>query len=147
MHGPIRDRLEDLLSQGQETAGERDLEHLSQCRECLAELHSMQTQASMLKSLRAHAELEPAPGFYARVMQRIEERAKETIWAALAGSPLFSKFAYASLTLVLVLGSYVIASETRDGHLMAGISGHDNVLVTGDAAQQRNAVLVNFASR
>lgn len=146
MHGSIRERLEDLLT-SERPAGERDLsDHLASCSECVGELNAMQSQAAMLQSLRAPEELEPAPGFYARVMQRIEERTRETIWGALIGSPVFSRVAYASLTLALVLGSYVIASETRDGHLMAGIAAHHDAPVVGDIAQQRDAVLENFAS-
>ncbi len=147
MHGSIRDRLEDLLSPKRPAAGERDLtDHLASCSECLSELHAMEDQSVMLQALRAPEGLEPAPGFYARVMQRIEERAKETIWGALIRSPIFPRVAYASLTVALVLGSYVVASETRDGHLTAGLTAHNDAPVIGDVSQQRDAVLENFAS-
>lgn len=146
MHGFIRNRLEDLLS-SEQTAAERDLtDHLAACSDCVAEIQTMQSQSALLRTLRVPEELEPAPGFYARVMQRIEERAKETIWGALIGSPMFSRVAYASLTVALVLGSYMIAAETRDGHLIAGITAHNDALVVGDVTQQRDAVLENFAS-
>ncbi len=105
----------------------------------------------LLKTLRAPEELEPQAGFYARVMQRIEERAKESIWASLIYSPWSPRIAYVSLTLAVVLGSFVVAAESRDGHL----SGHGQIIaqtahydapVIGDDSQQRDAVLENFAT-
>ena len=110
----------------------------------------MSTQSELLKTLRAPEELEPAAGFYARVLQRIEERAKESIWAAFIYSPFSKRLVYASLTIALMLGTYVIAEESRDGHLgatrMVAQQLHDGPLVVGNQAEQRDAVLANFAS-
>ncbi|MBV9157750.1 MAG: hypothetical protein JO097_15910 [Acidobacteriaceae bacterium] len=109
----------------------------------------MKTQSELLKALRAPEEMEPTPGFYARVIQRIEERAKDSIWAAFLYSQFGTRLAYASLTIALVLGTYVVAQESRDGHL--GTSSaiaqdfHYDAPVTGSQAQQRDAVLANFA--
>ena len=150
MHRSIRDRLEDLLvgkpSQG---AHEGLSSHLTSCAECSSELESMKTQAELLKTWRAPEDAEPNPGFYARVMQRIEERAKDSIWAVLIYSPFGKRLAYASLTIALVAGTYVITQESRDGHL-GGASTiaqefHYDAPVIGSQAQQRDAVLANFA--
>jgi hypothetical protein len=103
----------------------------------------------MLRSLRAPEEVEPAAGFYARVLQRIEERTKDSIWAVLIYSPFGKRLAYASLTLALMLGTYVITQESRDGHLGAertiAQEFHHITPVVGSQAQQRDAVLANFA--
>lgn len=151
MHGSIRDRLEDLLGADTSAVGRQEISgHISACSECASELEAMKTQAQMLRSLKAPGELEPAAGFYARVMQRIEERTKDSIWSAFVYSSFGNRLAYASLTLVVVLGSYVVAHESRDGHLqgqsMIAQSFHYDAPVTGDQTQQRDAVLENFAS-
>lgn len=149
MHGSIRSRLEDLLSAKRPVAEQEDRDHLASCPECASELEILKAHSEMLHTLRAPEEMEPAPGFYARVLQRIEERTKESIWASLIYSPISSRIAYVSLTLALVAGSYVIASETRDGHLtgtrmMAQV--HYDAPVVGSVDEQRDAVLQNFAS-
>jgi len=108
----------------------------------------MRDQVHLFRSLRAGEEVEPAGGFYARVMQRIEERAKDSIWAVFVYSPYGKRLAFASLSLAVLLCSYVVAQEKLDGHLTAESAFrqvHYDVPVEGDQAQQRDAVLQNFA--
>lgn len=150
MHGSIRDRLEDLLGADSQVRNPAEpAGHLASCAECSTELSAMKTQARMLRSLRARDEAEPAPGFYARVLQRIEERGERSIWMALVDSPFGKRLVFASLTLALLLGSYVVVQESRDGHLrsesIVAQEIHYDAPVVGDRAQQRDAVLENFA--
>jgi len=147
MHRSTRNRLESLLA-GVGNDGPME-DHLSSCASCSLEVESMRAQTAMLRSLRSPEEVEPAAGFYARVMQRIEERAKDSIWAVFVYSPFGKRLAYASLTIAVVLGSYVVAQETRDGHLLGEnmVAQDVHVPVVGDQAQQRDAVLQNFAVR
>lgn len=110
----------------------------------------MQAQAELLKALRAPEEIEPAPGFYARVMQRIEECAKESMWGAFIYSTFAKRLIYASLTVAVMLGTYVVTEEARDGHLLGrqtvvAQSAHYDAPVIGNETEQRDAVLVNFA--
>jgi len=104
----------------------------------------------MLRSLRAPENAEPAPGFYARVLQQIEERTGNSIWSVFVYSPFGKRLLYGSLTLALMLGTYVITQESRDGHLggerIVAQEFHYDAPVVGDQAQQRDAVLVNFAA-
>jgi hypothetical protein len=162
MHESIRNGLEDLLS-GKGTAGSMGLsdklgtgvsrelrEHLRSCVDCSSEVDAMSAQAALLRSLRAPEEAEPAPGFYARVIQRVEETGVCSMWAFFIYSPFGKRLSFASLALALLLGSYVIAQETQDGHLLANnvtsqVSSYD-MPVEGSVAQQRDAVLVNFVS-
>ena len=151
MHGSVRESLEDLLAaRGAAVEKNGVAQHLSSCAECSSEVQSMKAQSELLKTLRAPEEVEPVAGFYARVLQRIEERAKESIWAVFIYSPFSKRLVYASLTVALMLGSYVIAQESRDGHLggtrMVAQQLHDGPLVIGSQAEQRDAVLANFAS-
>ncbi len=145
MHGSIRDELETLL-EGGASAGEVK-RHLQSCGACATEVDGMRNQIEMFHSLRAGEEMEPAGGFYARVMQRIEER-KDSIWAVFVYSPFGKRLALASLSLAVLLCSYVVAEEKLDGHLTAESAVrqvHYDVPVEGDQAQQRDAVLQNFA--
>ena len=150
MHGPTRNRLEELITAtGDHAPVEPEIRnHLDSCAECQAEITQMRTHAELLKTLQAPAELEPAPGFYARVLQRIEERAKRSIWYGLVYSPFGKRLAYASLSLALLLGLYVIAAEHSDHDLTRSYAVRLSPEVSGasNPDEQRDAVLVNFAS-
>jgi len=146
MHGSIRSELETLLEGG--TGASEVRQHIQSCGACLSEVDAMREQVPLLRSLKVGEEVEPAGGFYARVMQRIEERAKDSIWAVFVYSPFGKRLALASFSLALLLCSYVVAAEKRDGHLTAESvvqQVHYDVPVEGDQAQQRDAVLQNFA--
>jgi hypothetical protein len=107
----------------------------------------------MLLSLRPPEEMEPAPGFYARVMQRIEEQSRtSSIWSVFIDSPFGKRLVFASLSVALALGSYVVAQESRDGHLWgtslvasAASDRHYDMPVMGSQEEQRDAVLANIA--
>ena len=148
MHGPIRDQLEELLN-GRK--GQQDLDaHLASCAECSGELDVMRQQSELLRMLRAPDPVEPTPGFYARVMQRIEERGITSIWSVFAYSPFGKRLALASLALAVVLGTWVIGLEREDGHLGSEPAITEEASfdppVIGDQQHQRDVVLVNLAS-
>ncbi|MBV8828779.1 MAG: hypothetical protein JO108_06075 [Acidobacteriaceae bacterium] len=151
MHGSIRDGLEGLLAGKQTGLAEQELrQHLSSCEGCEQQLAAMQAQSEMLQLLRYPEELDPAPGFYARVLQRIEERARVSIWAAFIQSAFGRRLMYASVSVTLILGTYVVAEEALDGHLrntmVSTQDTHRDIPVVGTEAQQRDAVLANFES-
>lgn len=160
MHDSIRDRLEDLLKRkplesADASAADRELlQHLHSCAECSEEVNIMRQHSALLKAVQTPSEeMEPSPGFYARVMERIEARAENSIWSVFIDSPFGKRLAYASLTLALLLGTYVVALETEDGHFSGSqpiVAEHQQQpaqMVAGDnSEQQRDAVLVNFAS-
>lgn len=106
----------------------------------------MRETAEQIRQLRAGEELEPAAGFYARVLQRIESRARLSAWGAFLYSPFSKRLAYASLSAALILGAYVFTEESRDGHLQAAGVEQQAPLVIGSPAEQRDAVVVNLAS-
>ena len=149
MHGSTRNELESLLN-GSANAGALE-QHLTSCRECAGEVAAMRSHHDLFRSLKPKEEIEPAAGFYARVLQRIEER-KDSIWAVFVYSPFGKRLAFASLSIALVLSSYVVAQEKLDGHLMADTTVianqqvHYDAPMDGDQAQQRDAVLENFAT-
>jgi hypothetical protein len=110
----------------------------------------MRTQAEALRSLKCPGEIEVPATFYAGVLRRIEEKKRGSVWYGLVISPFSNRLVYASLTFALLLGSYLVTQEERDGHLEASAviaqNVHYDAPVFGDQAQQRDAVLTNFAS-
>jgi anti-sigma factor RsiW len=147
MHQPIRERLEQYLG-GTE---DRDVElHLAECRQCKSEVERMRRQAAILRSLRP-GELEPAPGFYARVMERVESQRITSVWSILL-EPVFAKrLAYASLALLALLGTLAVSIGTEPA---APPSSAEVIMVENpigpplgaDPARDRNVVLVNLAT-
>jgi hypothetical protein len=140
MHLPVSDNLEEYLSRRGdcEMPGEMAA-HLQECRSCVRELAQIEEQAAMLRSLRAGT-CEPSPGFYARVMDRID-RTDDSIWAVLLMPALGRRIVIASSALVLLLGSYLITSEAETTPPSPQEIGQQNTL-----PQQRDAVLVSLAS-
>ncbi len=108
MHREIRDHIEDVL-----TGSTQAPEHLSQCDECRSEIQGMQKQTELLRDLRApeafSADLRP--GFYARVMERIEAEGPISIWNLFIESGFGRRIAVASFALALLIGVYLVTSE------------------------------------
>ena len=159
MHRSTRDRLEELLtgragqlsSNGDEQATIISSgRHAEQCPECSSELHAMREQAEWVRRLKYPEDLELPAGFYARVMQRIEHHARHSIWYGLVYSPVGKRLAYASLSVALALGVYVMTAEHFDHPQYARAAKTQKVSpeVSGAAtpAEQRDAVLVNLVS-
>jgi hypothetical protein len=161
MHQPVKDNLEEYLRDGRGMFPKPlppDMEaHLESCGECAEQLRQLQSQSEALTSLRAPANLEPRAGFYARVMQRIDEaRATRSVWSAFL-EPVFAKrLIFASATLVVLLGTYLFSTEPVDmapGYQPTTIVATPRqVSVTPDdpdistSPQERDAVLVNLAA-
>jgi anti-sigma factor RsiW len=114
MHAAEKDRLEEYLSGSLEPAALDKLEaHLKTCEACRQEVEAMQEFSQCMAALRPAKVPEPAPDFYARVMQRIGRQS-----AALTISNLFNwqfafarRLAFAALVTFAILGSYLIMHE------------------------------------
>jgi hypothetical protein len=127
MHRLIQDHLEEVL---RETDGERVnhpvAAHLASCEECREEVAAMRLHASMLRALRApqsnsgtnflgnsplNDEIAPRPGFYARVMERIEAQRPIDIWQLFSESVFGRRIAVASMALAFLFSIYLVSSE------------------------------------
>ena len=107
----------------------------------------------LLAELKAPEDLCPRPGFYARVMDRIDTQRSKSIWSAFL-EPLFGRrLAVASGILMLVLGAalFVPSSEFDEDFK---IEGHPKMVseefttptVSGGSERDQDAVLVNLVT-
>ena len=110
MHRIIRDHLEQVLTGLASDPEHPAAKHLMECEECLEAVIAMREQAAILRQWRTVGDIEPRPGFYARVMDRIEAQSGSA-WTLFFESLFARRIAMASLALALMLGAYVISSE------------------------------------
>lgn len=116
MHPPIEHELEEYLAGRPVSAAFRD--HAHSCVECRDELSLFEHQAQMIRALRVDLAgqgseeevLEPAAGFYARVMERIEAQRPPSIWSIFL-QPFGQRLAYGSLALAAVFGVLILTTE------------------------------------
>lgn len=111
----------------------------------------MQMHSSLFRSLRT--DVDPAAGFYARVMNRVETQARPSVWSLFGESAFASRLGYASAMLLVALGTVLVTSTGPEEPLavaaperiLAGES--DPIPVTmEDPQQDRDVVLVNLAT-
>ena len=153
MHQPIKEGLENYLNGSGDRGISQDFTaHLASCKACADELLLIQEQSRLLRSLRA-AEVEPRPGFYARVMERIEQQADSSIWSIFLRPSFGRRIAIASAALVVLMGTYLVSTEPgsaglppSDAAVVSTTLPEGSVPAEDSLQQQRNAVLVNLAS-
>jgi len=158
MHQPIKDSLEEYLKGTTQQVPQAFHAHLVACEECASELRLLETQANMLRSLRFVADVAPHPGFYARVMERVEEQGRVSVWSVFLQPSFGRRLAIASAALVVLLGTYLITTEPGDQSVAAIppiVSTHTVNVPASEAGaipdslqqqRQRDAVLVDLAS-
>jgi hypothetical protein len=105
--------------------------------------------------LKAPDETCPAPGFYARVMDRVDAQRSKSIWSVFL-QPIFGRrLAVASGVVMLILGAALLVPGSEvDDQLTAGSQSYqmvDTNSVTAAQAieapdQDKNAVLVNLVT-
>jgi hypothetical protein len=164
MHRLTEDHLEEILS-GAGLAGDHPaLLHLDSCQECRFVVGLMREQSALLQDLRVPAEIDPHPGFYARVLDRIEAQKPVSIWSLFAESWMGRALAPAALAMVLLMGGFLLYSEPSMPAIAAGDMVRDTypMLPAADfpdevfdvssmpryenANMARGAVLMNLAS-
>src|SRR5439155_13666164 len=72
-------------------------------------------------------EVEPRPGFYARVMERIEAQGA-SIWDLFFESAFGKRIAVASLALALLLGIFLVTQERSEQPMIAEDEQQQEVL-------------------
>lgn len=108
MHEPLIDGLEEYLAGAARGARLAAIEnHLAGCRSCRLAVAEMRAHQQLFQQLRSPEECCPAPGFYARVRQRIEARRTASIWSIFLEPAFSRRLSYASLALLAVLSAAV----------------------------------------
>jgi predicted anti-sigma-YlaC factor YlaD len=151
MHRQMRDKIDSVLAGAPEISLQQ---HLEQCAECTDEAAAMREHAAMLKSLRPPAEVEPRPGFYARVLERIEAQRPISIWNLFFESAMGRRLAMASMAFALLMGIYLVSSErSADPTIVISgqVAGQPDWVLSEDMANpgiapDRDAVLVNLVT-
>ena len=153
MHALIKERLEEYL---RGTGEQADLAafraHLASCEDCSVEIEGMQSQVRLLQLLRLPEETEPGAGFYARVMERIDAQRRASPFYAFLDLHLAHRLIFASLTVVIALGSYLVYTERapsfRESGPVAVLASRtaERDLVGTHQEQDRETVLVALAS-
>ena len=159
MHREIRDRIEDVLTGSQpvsrpaqfaeRSSGDTAQEHLGQCDECRTEVRRMQEQTALIRELQAPEDFasDLRPGFYARVMERIEAEGPISIWNLFIESAFGRRIAVASLALALLTGVYVVTSErsAEDSIMALGSpqAAMEQTIVAGEDAPAREITQVD----
>ena len=114
MHGLIREHLEEgILGVPGKKASDEVEQHLRSCEACREEVSGMRVQIEVLRTLSAPEQLDPAPGFYARVLERIEARRTGSIWSAFLDPVFGRRLVATSLALVFLLGGYLAFTEAN----------------------------------
>jgi hypothetical protein len=154
MHQPIRDNLEEFLTGPARELPNEFQEHLEACGDCADEVSLYRKHSHLLRSL--HSDVEPSAGFYARVMDRIEQQGVNSIWSILLQPAFGRRLAVASAALVLLLGTYLVTTERSEPQyatapevMMTSAGPADLANYSQDTPQQqreRDAVLVNLAA-
>jgi anti-sigma factor RsiW len=107
----LRDILEDYLSGNLSRARKAQLEaHLARHPDAAEQLEEFRRTSLLLAELRAPEEPPgPEAGFYARVLDCIEQQRDEPFWMFFL-QPLFvRRLAFASLMWLALVGSYVVS--------------------------------------
>jgi hypothetical protein len=148
MHQPAREGIEAYL------AGKPEpdfLQHIEECLDCRETVSQLQFHSTLIRDLRAPADLEPPAGFYGRVMDRIDGQRTSSIWSVFL-EPLFARrLMYASAVLTLLLGLFLFTSPKDD---LSASSMPEQILAEEnhppahlvDLEQDRNTVLVQLTT-
>ncbi|MBX5494801.1 MAG: zf-HC2 domain-containing protein [Bryobacteraceae bacterium] len=115
MHQPIKDGLEEYLSgEADGSALQQFHAHLRECEPCRKEVELLYEQKLLFRSLRPPRPVAPAPGFYARVMERIEaQQMRPSFWSDLLEPVFARRLMYSSAILLVLLGTYMWSTESN----------------------------------
>jgi predicted anti-sigma-YlaC factor YlaD len=148
MHRIIQDHLEEVLAdpQGNELAS--TAAHLAECGECREEVAALRHHAAMLRALRSPNDesIAPRPGFYARVMERIESQRPIDVWQLFFDSTFGRGIAVASMALVLLFGLYLYSSERLGQPVTVSVNDESGMTLSSSGLPDKDTVLVDLVT-
>jgi len=143
MHRIIQDHLEEVLAESNPAAAA----HLAECGECREEVSALRSHAAMLRTLRANDEnLAPRPGFYARVMERIEAQRPIDIWQLFFDSVFGRRIAMASMALAVLFSLYLVSSERLAQPVTISVEDHPGTTLSAAGLPDKDTVLVDLVT-
>ncbi|MCE5311151.1 MAG: hypothetical protein LLG20_26225 [Acidobacteriales bacterium] len=153
MHSLIKEHLEELLAVENRTASNAEAGlHLAACEACRLEMQAMRSQAAVFQSLRPAGEAEPSPGFYARVMDRIDSQRRPSFWGAFLDPGFSRRIVFASLVFLVLFGGYLVSTEQS---LPVTASAPEAIMaepaqpasgIGGNQQQDRDTILATLAT-
>lgn len=156
MRDQVMNRLEDYLDGRLPAGAGADFEAaLAADAASRAEVELMAGQSRLIReALALDAEMSPAPGFYARVMNRIEAEQPAPGLLAIFLEPFGRRLVYAAAALLVVLGTVMYTAdpvampEVAVNDSSAGILVDDEpgVHLVGDTNEDRGRVLVTLTA-
>jgi anti-sigma factor RsiW len=121
MHDVVKNKLEDLLEGPPGRSSLQQVQrHLEACESCRREIEVMQWQAGLLHGLRPSQQSAPQPGFYARVMARVEAQRNQSVLAAFLDPGFARRLVFASLAAAIGFGAYLFYAERQTPYEMFG---------------------------
>ena len=114
----------------------------------------MRRQSLLFRTLKAPADAEPAAGFYARVMARVETQPQPSVWSLFADSLFAKRLVYASAMFLVLLGTALVSS-TPSGEEPYAAQGPEAILAGQqlpepvtmmDPGRDREVMLANLAT-
>jgi anti-sigma factor RsiW len=115
MHAVVVESLEEYLSGTLKPVALRGIEaHLADCEACREEVASMQEISVLFREIVPREAIEPAPGFYHRVMRQVGGRKALPAFASLFSLDLAfgRRVVFASLLALAALGGYLVSRES-----------------------------------
>ena len=147
MHRIIQDHLEEVLAESNPQELTLSAAHLAECGECREEVSALRSQAAMLRTLRVNDEnLAPRPGFYARVMERIEAQRPIDIWQLFFDSVFGRRIAVASVALALLFSLYLVSSERLAQPVTISVEDHPGTTLSAAGPPDKDTVLVDLVT-
>jgi anti-sigma factor RsiW len=116
MHAVVMESLEEYLSGTLKPETQRDIEaHLMSCEACREEIVGMFEISALVRELTPQQAVEPAPGFYNRVMRQVGGRKAAPAFASLFSLDLAfgRRVVFASLLVLAALGGYLVSRESE----------------------------------
>lgn len=149
MHQPTVEGLEDYLAGKPQSARlVRFHNHLAGCQGCRDLVSALAEQSALLRELRAPESMDPTPGFYARVMDRIDAQSSLSLWSVFLEPVFGRRFLYAALSLLVALGTAVVSSNMSLRDMNDAVAYELEVSTTPgvDADHDRAVVFANLAA-
>ena len=159
MHEPIANNIEAYLTRSDSTRLPAEFTaHLVACGGCREELAVMERHSRVIRVLRPGADAEPSPGFYARVMERIDAQRPLSMWTIFL-QPFGQRIAFAfarpgdSHGRLPVhhraggshAGPAVAIQQTTPDEILPG-EDQPGIVLGHNTDQDRGTVLVNLAT-